>query len=93
MDAQILQAGRGQAGRVALLTQHEDLEVVRGDVQSSVTGRVEPPLQHVAFDHQGSGQLTLGGPLRGRPDVHDDGTAVPSVLGLCRGEPHQALAR
>ena len=90
-DAQLLQRRRGQARGVALLADHDHLQVVRRVRQPRVGGGVETPLQHVALDHHRLGQLPLGRPLGGRADVHQHRTALGVRLPRLSGRhPHQA---
>jgi high-affinity nickel-transport protein len=81
-DAELLQSSRGQARGVALLADHDHLQVVRRVAQPRVAGRVEPPLQHVALDHHRLGQLTFGGSLGGGSDV--DQHRTPCAVRLPR---------
>jgi hypothetical protein len=64
------------------------VQVVRRDLEPGVTGRVEPPLEDIAVDHQRTRQLATGRSLLGRSDIHHDRTGAPETLGLCWGEPH-----
>lgn len=77
VQTEILQRRRGKARGVALGAQHHPLDIVVGRLrQSGVTGRVAAPLQHVALDHQRTGQLALECPLGRRPDVDQNRAAI-----------------
>ena len=47
--------GGGEARRVALLTDHDDLQVVVGNRQPRVAAGIEAPLQDVALDDKAPG--------------------------------------
>ena len=79
--ADVLQGGGRQARGVALLAQHDDLEVVVGDAQRGLARRVEAPLEHVALDDEGARQVAVLGPLGGRADVDDDRAVRDRVAG------------
>ena len=68
MQAQVLEGGRGQAARVALLAGDDHFEVVTvGERQPGVATRVEAPFEDVALDDQRAGDLAVLGALGGRP--------------------------
>ena len=71
VHADVLQRRRGQAGADALGVEHDDVQVAVRQGQPVGAGRVQPPLEHVAVDDQRARHLPLGGPLDGRPDVHE----------------------
>ncbi len=89
VHAELLQGGGGQARGVALRAEHDDLQVVAGDRQPRRAGGVEAPLQHVALDDHSAGDLALGGALRGRADVHQDGAGPHRLVGLRRAQPRK----
>ena len=75
-----MQRRRGQAGGVALRAQHHPFHVVADGLrQSRVAGRVAAPLQHVAFDHQRGGHVSLAVAL--------------GLRAGCRPAPRRAAAR
>ena len=82
VDAEVLQSGSREAGGVALLTEHDDEEVVVGQRQGGLARRVETPLEHVPLDDGRQRQVSLGRALGGRPDVDDDGAAAVGGVGL-----------
>jgi hypothetical protein len=82
VDAEVLQRGSGQAGGIALLTDHNDLKLVVGDRQPRVATRIKSPLQDIALDHQSPGQRTFGLSLRCRPNVHHHSTRTPGIRRL-----------
>ena len=90
VQAEVEQRRRGQAGGIALRAQHHPFDViVDGLGQLRLAGRVAPPLQHVAFDHQRGRNLALAGALGRRTDV--DEHRAPAQRGgyLARVEPVQ----
>ncbi len=90
VDADLLQGRRREAGRVALGAEHDHVQVVRRDRQPRLTGRVEPPLEHVALDEHGAGHVALLGALRGRSDVDEDGTVEAGRHRADRVQPEQS---
>ena len=73
MEAELLQRGRGEARRVALVAHEHDPAVVVGHLRYAVgTGGVETPLEHVAGNHDRAGELTVALTLLDRPDVDHD---------------------
>src|SRR5215207_1369609 len=79
--AQPAQRVGGQAGGIPLVAHQDDAGVRTRLRQPPLTARGEPPLQDVALHHQRARDLSLGGPERDRPDVHQHG--APSGLGQC----------
>ena len=71
---------------------HDHVQVVVGDAQRRLARGVEAPLEHVALDDEGTGEVAVLGPLGGRPDVDDDGPGLHRVEGLDRREPVQSCA-
>jgi hypothetical protein len=84
-----LQRGGGEARRVALLTDHDDLQPVVGNGQPRVAAGIETPLQDIALDDEGSGHEALRLTLCCGPDVDYDGTRPPRLLGLLRSESYE----
>ena len=92
MHAELLERGCGQAGGVALGAEDDDLQVVAGHGQPGVGCRIEPPLQDVALDDHGAGDLALRGALCGRPDIDQDG-AVPAAAQASGGSSRVSRVR
>jgi hypothetical protein len=85
VQAQVLEAGRGQAGGVALRAQDHDRLVVAPHLGEPVrAARVEAPLEHVALDDQRPGDLTLLLALGGRAVVDQQAAAGDHGRGLRR---------
>ena len=90
---ELLQGSGREARRVALRAQHDHPHVVAGGLGKPCrAGGVEPPLEHVALDQQGSGHLALEGALRGRADVDELGAVEPGDVGRHRAQPVERAA-
>jgi hypothetical protein len=80
-----------QRRRVALLAEHDHAGVVRRLRDPRAAARVEPPLQHVALDHQRMQRLVnlaFSRPLRFRPYVDEQGVLPEHLLvGVPGAEP------
>ncbi len=88
------QAGRGEAGGVALLADDHDGSIgILGLGDAVGAAGVEAPFQVVALDDQRPGNLAELGPLGRRPDVDQQAAVVSDLLGLVRVHPAQAEAR
>lgn len=94
-ETEPLQRVGGEAGAVTLTAdEHDATVVVVGDRQSIRAGRVQPPFEDVAVDHQGVRQVPVPPALIGRADVDDEGTSGPGgreVRGLDPIEPAPTL--
>jgi AcrR family transcriptional regulator len=94
IQAQVVQRRGGQARCKALHAEHDDPVVVPGHPgQPRLAGRIETPLQVVALDHGGAGNLALFRALPGRPDVHQEPAGLLLLERLGRGQPVQPGAR
>ena len=78
------------AAAARLGAEHDHVQVVGGDREACLAGRVEAPLQHVPLNEQRARYVALLGPLRGRPDVHQD---RPVLAGSLRREGVEAEER
>ena len=77
VQPEVLQAGGGEARRVALGAHHDHLDVVvDGLGDAGVAGRVEAPLELVALDDQGAGDLALRAALPLGPGVDEQRAAL-----------------
>ena len=73
-QAELLQAGCGQAGLVSLVADQDDAEVPAGEGgMSPLGGGVAAPFQDVAGDHQGAGDQAVA-PLVVTADVDQERT-------------------
>jgi AcrR family transcriptional regulator len=94
IQAEVLQRGRGQAGGIPLLADHDDPVVIAGDPrQPGVATGIEAPFQVVALHHGRAGNLAVRGPLGGGPDVDEEPAIGPLAEGLWGGQPQQPGAR
>jgi hypothetical protein len=60
-----------KAGGVALLAEHDDRGGLCDVLDTCGEGRIEPPLEDVAFDHDAAGDLALNPSLIARADVDE----------------------
>ncbi len=94
VQAEVDQRRRGQARRVALRAQHDPFDVVTDGLgQPRVAGGVAAPLEHVAFDDQCGGDVALARPLRGGPDVDEQGAPAQRGGHVARLDARQLGAR
>ena len=90
VQPEVRERGGGQAGRVALGAEHDDLHVVAGRRRDPVVaGRVEPPLEDVPLDHDRLRHLALGRALGRRADVDEQRARRQGVPRVGRVEPVQ----
>jgi hypothetical protein len=92
-STQVDQAGRGQAGGVALLAHDDDDTVgIAGFGQPVRAVGVEPPLEVVALNDQCTRDLTELGPLCRRADVDQQTAVTQDLPGLVRIDPGEELS-
>jgi hypothetical protein len=63
-----------------------DVQVVAGDRQACVAGRIEPPVEDVALDDDRARQSTLEVPVDLRADVDKHRASPQCVVGLAGAE-------
>jgi hypothetical protein len=75
MQPELLQSERREAGAVALVADQDDSKVVSRDLGEPMRTRwIEPPLENVAVDHDGAGQVAITLPLLGGSSVDHEGS-------------------
>ena len=94
-QAKVVQRRGGQAGGVSLLADHDDLVIVAGHPgQPGIALRIQAPLQVVALDDGGAGDLALGGAHGSGTDVDDHRLAsLGFLMGVARFQAAQPGAR
>src|SRR5712691_4691896 len=89
-----LQRGRSQRRGIALVTDHDPVDVrVHRFRNPAGARRVQPPFEMVALDDDRPGNLAVGAALELRTGVHQDGAALDRVLRLARLETRQPRSR
>lgn len=84
MQPELLQSERREAGAVALVADQDDSKVVSRDLGEPMRTRwIEPPLENVAVDHDGAGQVAITFPLLDGSSVDHEGSES-----LLSGEVH-----
>src|SRR3954453_14245623 len=85
MQPETLQRRRRETGRVALVADDDDLDVIAGRLWNAVgAGGVETPLEHIGVDDHGAEQLAVGTALLDGPRVDDERAACQRSVELGR---------
>ncbi|HTG16307.1 MAG TPA: hypothetical protein VK747_13740, partial [Blastocatellia bacterium] len=80
-------------GGIAFVTQHDPLYVGAGRFwDPGGTVRMESPLEVIALDNDGAGDLPIAPPLKLGPDVDEKRAALGGRIGICGLQPHQRRA-
>jgi hypothetical protein len=72
VQAQLLQAGRGEAGRIPFVADHHDQPIVIHHPGQPVRAAgIQSPFENIAIDDDGTGELAVAAALVKRADVND----------------------